>query len=144
MVVEDDVHDKLLDDPSELSELNLSGEQKKNDEISSLSSYNLETLEDRNEGNDPIESVNISEEETGQETVNSQDTETKTNEVRSSAAELFEERQRQYLKGRKATKNITDNQGMIIVRAGETITDLIIDRAKNTGKLVELVMNNEA
>jgi len=61
----------------------------------------------------------------------------------SSAAELFEERQRQYLRGRKSTKNITDNHGMIIVREGEIINDQVIDRVKKCGKLVELVMNNE-
>lgn len=62
----------------------------------------------------------------------------------SSAANLFEQRQRQYLNGRKATKTITDNFGNVIVNEGSVISDDIIDEAKEKGKLIELVMNNKA
>ncbi|MCX7711351.1 MAG: PRC-barrel domain-containing protein [Clostridia bacterium] len=61
-----------------------------------------------------------------------------------SAANLFEQRQRQYLNGRRSTKTITDNSGNIIVNEGMVITDEIIDQAKSSGKLIELVMNNKA
>ncbi len=62
----------------------------------------------------------------------------------SSAASLFEQRQRQYLNGRRATKAITDNTGNLIVSEGAVITDEVIDLAKQCGKLIELVMNNKA
>ncbi len=61
-----------------------------------------------------------------------------------SAADLFEQRQRQYLVGRKASKTISDNSGEVIVREGMIINNEIIDEAKSKGKLVELVMNNRA
>lgn len=60
-----------------------------------------------------------------------------------SAASLFEQKQRQYLNGRRATKTITDNFGNVIISEGMVITDEIIDEAKAKGKLIELVMNNK-
>lgn len=62
----------------------------------------------------------------------------------SSAASLFEQKQRQYLSGRRATKTIADNSGNLIISEGEVISDEIIDNAKQKGKLIELVMNNKA
>jgi uncharacterized protein YrrD len=61
----------------------------------------------------------------------------------SEAASLFEQKQRQYLNGKKATKTIYDNDGNIIIDEGMEITDEIIDEAKSKGKLIELVMNNK-
>jgi hypothetical protein len=60
-----------------------------------------------------------------------------------SAAELFEQRQRQYLVGKKVTKTIYNSSGGIIVNSGEIITEKIIDDVKANGKLIELVMNYE-
>jgi uncharacterized protein YrrD len=60
------------------------------------------------------------------------------------ASILFEQRQRQYLRGRTATKSIFDNEGNIIIHEGMQIDDAIIDEAKSKGKLIELVMNNKA
>ncbi len=60
------------------------------------------------------------------------------------AASLFEQRQRQYLKGRRATKTITDASGNVLVEDGTVITDDIIDAVKGSGKMIELVMNNKA
>lgn len=60
------------------------------------------------------------------------------------AAILFEQRQRQYLKGRRATKTIADNSGNVIISEGMLIDDQVIDEAKQKGKLIELVMNNRA
>lgn len=60
------------------------------------------------------------------------------------AAILFEQRQRQYLKGRSATKTITDNLGNVIIGEGMLIDDSVIDEAKAKGRLIELVMNNRA
>lgn len=59
------------------------------------------------------------------------------------AAQLFEQKQRQYLNGRRVTKNVVDNFGNIIVAEGTIITDQIIDEVKAKGKLIELVMNNK-
>lgn len=60
------------------------------------------------------------------------------------ASILFEQRQRQYLKGRHATKVISDSMGNIIIDEGMEIDDAVIDEAKSKGKLIELVMNNRA
>lgn len=60
------------------------------------------------------------------------------------ASVLFEQRQRQYLKGRFATKTISDNMGNVIIAEGMEIDDGVIDDAKAKGKLIELVMNNRA
>lgn len=57
---------------------------------------------------------------------------------------LFEQKQRQYMMGRKATKTITDNAGNVIINKDEVIDDQIIENAKAKGKLVELVMHNRA
>ncbi|MGI6668679.1 MAG: PRC-barrel domain-containing protein [Acetivibrionales bacterium] len=61
-----------------------------------------------------------------------------------SASALFEQRQRQYLRGRYATKTIYDNAGNIIVSEGMQIDDKVIDEAKAKNKLIELVINNKA
>lgn len=60
------------------------------------------------------------------------------------AASLFEQRQKQYLNGRRATKTISDNAGNEIIGEGAVITNDVIDIAKQSGKLIELVMNNKA
>ncbi len=60
-----------------------------------------------------------------------------------SAAELFEQRQRQYLVGRRATRTIVDAQGKVVVNEGMIINNEIITEAKRSGKLVELIMNNK-
>jgi len=143
LVVEDDVQAKLLDNPSDLSENNFSENQKKNNDDISINineEYNA-VFKEETPDNPVVDNISVvvqspqaSEQATGEQ----------KSEVKSSAAELFEERQRQYLRGRKSTKNIADNHGTIILRAGETITDQAIDKAKVAGKLVELVMNNEA
>ena len=65
------------------------------------------------------------------------ETETPKAEGKTTAAELFEERQRQYLRGRKDYKEHHRQSGMMIIRAGETISDPIIDRAKAAVTLVE-------
>ncbi len=61
-----------------------------------------------------------------------------------SASALFEQRQRQYLKGRYATRTIVDNFGQVIISEGMQIDDAVINEAKAKDKLVELVMNNRA
>lgn len=57
------------------------------------------------------------------------------------AAKLFEERQRQFLLGRKLTKQLQMASGEIIAEEGEIITEEIIEKAKSVGKYMELTMN---
>lgn len=61
----------------------------------------------------------------------------------SSAAHLFEQRQKEYLNGKRVTKTIVSDSGTVIIRQGETITDEVIEVSKQNGKLIELIMNNE-
>ena len=68
----------------------------------------------------------------------------KTANEKDNASILFEQRQRQYLKGRYATRTITDNMGNVIIGEGMQIDDAVIDEAKAKGKMIELVMNNRA
>ncbi len=135
LVVEDDVQSKLLDDPSTLPETELIEEPIISDDFIAA-----ETAPEQVPEKEP--ELDLAESQAA--AVKPAEPEIVRQEPKSSAAELFEERQRQYLKGRKATKTITDNQGMVIIRAGESITDQVMDRAKGCGKLIELVMNNEA
>jgi hypothetical protein len=75
--------------------------------------------------------------------VNSGSTADNSNELKpGNAAELFVQRQKQYLTGRKATRRITDNYGRIIVDEDGIITEDVIENAKSKGKMIELVMNN--
>lgn len=78
------------------------------------------------------------------EVVDLSDTEPVKPTEETNAAGLFEQRQKQYLNGRRATKTISDDNGNIIVQEGMTISLDVIDVAKNAGKLIELVMNNKA
>ncbi len=58
------------------------------------------------------------------------------------SSNLFEEKQKEFLIGRKVTKAIRDRQGNQILNQGEIITEDAINRAKDAGKLIEIVMNN--
>lgn len=163
VVVKDDVESFLLDRPAQLGAIDRVIEfEKKNlvseEEIAaaSFSEQDLQTVspfafEDSRETNES----QASESQTGEsETIESVINEIKTSENQTSqsptgtngtgsAAYLFEQKQRQYLKGRRAAKTITDSYGNIIISEGMEITDDIIDEAKAKGKLVELIMNNK-
>lgn len=56
--------------------------------------------------------------------------------------DIFYQRQKQYLKGRKVTKTIYDEFGNILIDEGNIINDKQIDCIKSRGKLMELIMNN--
>lgn len=62
----------------------------------------------------------------------------------STASKMFEDRQRQYLIGRTVTKTIEDAGGNVIISEGQLITNEIIEAAKQSGKFIELFMNNKA
>lgn len=58
-------------------------------------------------------------------------------------ASLFEEKQKIYLKGRKLSKAIDDNIGNILFDKGTIIDDDVFTVAKQNGKMIQLLLNNE-
>lgn len=130
IVVVDEVEDTLIDGINQLGTGYASGER--NDSYGQVNSYANMILQDLQE------SSTVSENIEGQSQTDEQPGEL------DNAAALFEQKQRQYLKNRYATKTIADSNGNIVVNEGEKITDEIIDAAKLSGKLIELVMNNRA
>lgn len=60
---------------------------------------------------------------------------------RSKAVDLFEQKQQEYLLGRQIKKDITDNEGNIVIKKDSVITREIIDKAMMAGKFKELMMN---
>lgn len=71
-------------------------------------------------------------------TINTQDNDEPLGEK--DPLELFSEKQRQYLTGKKAGKTIVDAKGNIIITEGATITEDIIEHALKADKYVELTM----
>ncbi|MGE5473393.1 MAG: PRC-barrel domain-containing protein [Ignavibacteriales bacterium] len=59
------------------------------------------------------------------------------------SSELFEMKQREYLLGRKVTKEISDKMGNSILSIGDLITEEAMNKAKDAGRFIELVMNNK-
>ncbi len=116
IIVTDDVESCLVDNISQLTSSEGGEEEKKN-----IIDFSIEDSEAVSENS----SADV-----------------RSSEGESTAANLFEQRQRQYLIGRKATRTITGINGEIIVAEGDVINEEIIDAAKANGKLVELVMNN--
>jgi len=58
-------------------------------------------------------------------------------------AKLFEQRQRQYMLGRKVAKQIIADEGQVLAEEGEVITEELIDKIKAAGKWSELTMNTK-
>lgn len=59
----------------------------------------------------------------------------------SDAAKLFVERQKQFLMGKKVTRDVKDDQGNVLIAEGTTVDDQVLVIAENSGKLVELSQN---
>jgi len=57
------------------------------------------------------------------------------------AAQLFEEKQRRYLLGKKVNRRITANDGSIIIEQGNEITEEILQKVRDEDKMIELTMN---
>jgi uncharacterized protein YrrD len=57
------------------------------------------------------------------------------------SAKKFDEKQRKYLLGKKATRRIETDKGMLIVDNGGEITEEVLQKAKLAGKFVELSMS---
>lgn len=70
-----------------------------------------------------------------------EDAEKSEKDAQSKTVELFKQKQRDYLIGRTANKDIIAANGSIIVRKGEVITAAIVDKAELEGKFQELVLN---
>lgn len=59
----------------------------------------------------------------------------------SGASNLFEQKQIQFLLGKKASKRIVDLNGNVLIDKGEIVTEESAKKVKACGKLVELIMN---
>lgn len=145
-VVKEDVEAALLDTPEQLdSNYTNSDNEKKNNQY--LGIFDNDPVSSTVQANktDSLLSVNTSDFDN---TVDDQAQQINDKPVSenddANASVLFEQRQRQYLNGRYATKTVIDNAGNVIISEGMQINDRIIDEAKAQGKLVELVMNNRA
>lgn len=57
------------------------------------------------------------------------------------SAKKFDEKHRKFLLGKKASRRIETDNGMIIVEQGGEITEEVLQKAKLAGKFVELSMN---
>jgi uncharacterized protein YrrD len=57
------------------------------------------------------------------------------------SAKKFDEKHRKYLLGKKASRRIETDNGMLIVDQGGEITEEVLQKAKLAGKFVELSMN---
>lgn len=159
-VVTEDIESKLLDTPSQLDYDSGSFEtEKKNiSEIGQQGTHDVEPAINADMYDDAAEGVlagmldeaaaAVSEtagpEAVVETAVSPEATDQTEEDKRDNASILFEQRQRQYLKGRYATRTITDCEGNVIISEGMQIDDAVIDEAKRKGRLVELVMNNRA
>lgn len=104
------------------------------------------TVGDKSDVNEHIHEIkeNISDNAANQNTKADKASAKAVNGTASNPVNLFEQRQKQYLKGRLATKTITSASGNVLINEGSMITEELIDLAKENGKLIELVMNNKA
>lgn len=139
-VVKEDIETALLDTPAQLdSESGYSDFEKKNslyiDDVDKLAFANTATVTESDTTSDMEYTEAVTAGRAEAEAANSEE---------DNASVLFEQRQRQYLKGRYATKAISDSMGNVIIDEGMKIDDNVIDEAKFKGKLIELVMNNRA
>lgn len=57
------------------------------------------------------------------------------------AAQLFEEKQRRYLLGKRVNRRILSNDGSLIIEQGAEITEDILQRIREEDKMIELTMN---
>ena len=156
-VVKEDIEASLLDTPAQLDpEAGFDNFEKKNNPfaVEEDTSYAdaaaaFDTYHNIDSTQTPAETFSTASEELPLQTMDEAAQES-TESVQPDAVEtdnatvLFEQRQRQYLKGRYATRTITDNMGNVIIGEGMMIDDAVIDEAKAKDKLIELVMNNKA
>lgn len=68
-------------------------------------------------------------------------TETEKEPQQDDSAKKFDEKHRKYLLGKKASRRIETDNGMLIIDQGGEITEEVLQKAKLAGKFVELSMN---
>lgn len=56
---------------------------------------------------------------------------------------LFEDKQRQYLVGKKTNKTIVSDDGETIIKEGTILTQDLVDKVTKAGKLLDLIMNTK-
>ncbi|MDF2636185.1 MAG: PRC-barrel domain protein, partial [Pelosinus sp.] len=61
--------------------------------------------------------------------------------VNDDSARKFDEKNRKYLLGKKASRRIETDNGLLIVEEGGEITEEILQKAKLSGSFVELSMS---
>lgn len=61
--------------------------------------------------------------------------------INDDSAKKFDEKNRKYLLGKKASRRIETDNGLLIVEEGGEITEEVLQKAKLTGSFVELSMN---
>jgi uncharacterized protein YrrD len=71
----------------------------------------------------------------------SQQTEPVKEPAQDDSAKKFDEKHRKYLLGKKASRRIETDNGMLIIEQGGEITEEVLQKAKLAGKFVELSMN---
>lgn len=54
---------------------------------------------------------------------------------------IFEERQKKFILGKKASRKIEDNEGNVLINEGEIITEDSIEKVKSAGKFMELTLS---
>lgn len=57
------------------------------------------------------------------------------------ASQLFEEKQRRYLLGKRVNRRITANDGSVIIEQGSEVTEEVLQRIREEDKMIELTMN---
>ena len=126
LVVDDKCTKRLADTPDELVYVTQpDGEQAVNTDTST----DLETKTDA----DPSTDMVVINDQTSVKDAPEKDTHDVTN--------LFHERQRQFLLGRKVDRRLVAASGEVIAEQGEEITEALIERAIALDKYLELTMN---
>lgn len=149
VIVGEDMEDDLVDKSGQIGKAYLDSDNPQNDEMrQQATDYANMILQDLNSSDDNTadntdDSTDENDAPTNIPEQNDNKQQYKTEKL-DNAAELFEQKQRQYLVNRYATRTVVDNNGNAIIKAGEKITEQVIDAAKANGKLIELVMNNKS
>jgi uncharacterized protein YrrD len=58
-----------------------------------------------------------------------------------SSVRMFEEKQRQFLIGRRGTRTVLDSSGNVLLEEGQVLTSEILDKVKDKNKIMELTIN---
>lgn len=70
-----------------------------------------------------------------------QEDQARVNEMKEDLSKKFDEKHRRFVLGKKSSRRIEADNGDLIVDQGGEITDEVIQKAKTTGKFVELTMS---